>query len=218
MMKHLVGALASVALVAGSATAVMAGTATTWSMANCGQKTSSSGVNQQGATEQPMVVGEDERMDEVAGLRVVPSVVANEIALTPSAWILRDPLSRHANANAKVYTNPQGEITSLTVTSWGLPNPERINERYTDYVVWLVDTDTNEMKTIGVLESKNGGQAVFGYSPEVPLTGYDSIVITPETSVATRWPSGWQQLTADLPMTAMVPMEQRSVPAEPMTP
>lgn len=206
MMKHLVGAIASVALVAGSATAV-------W--ADGGQK-SSEGMNQQGGMDQPVVVGDEERMDEVAGLRIVPSVVAKDVALTPSAWILRDPASRHANANAKVYTNAQGEITNLTITSWGLPNPERIQSRFNDYVVWLVDTDTNEMKNIGVLESKNGGEAVFGFSPEVPLKGFDRIVITPEASGATRWPAGWQQLTAELPMMAVRPMEPGTTPMAPM--
>lgn len=205
MMKQVFGALASVALVATSATAALA---------DCGQKHSSSGV--QGATDQPAVVGQEERMDEVAGLRIVPSVVAKDIALTPSAWILRDSLSRNANANAKVYTNASGEITGMTITSWGLPNPERINQRYNDYVVWLVDTDTNEMKNIGVLESKNGGKAVFGFSPEMPLKGFERIVITPEISGATRWPAGWQQLTADIPMTAVVPMEQPVMPTDEM--
>lgn len=207
MMKHVFGALASVALVATSATAVLA---------DCGQKHSSSGTGQQGAVDDPTMVGEEERMDEVAGVRIVPSVIAKDISLTPSAWILRDPLSRSANANAKVFTNPAGEITGLTITSWGLPNPERINPRYSDYVVWLVDTDTNEMRNIGVLESKNGGQAVFGYSPEMPLRGFERIVITPETAGATRWPSGWQQLSADIPMTAMAPMEQRVMPSDEM--
>lgn len=206
MMKHVFGALASVALVATSATAALA----------CGEKHSSSGMSQQGAVDQPAIVGQEERMDEVAGVRIVPSVIAKDISLTPSAWILRDPASRSANANAKVFTNAAGEITGMTITSWGLPNPERINARYNDYVVWLVDTDTNEMRNIGVLESKNGGKASFGYSPEMPLKGFDRIVITPETAGATRWPSGWEQLSADIPMTAMVPMEQPVMPSDEM--
>jgi hypothetical protein len=209
MMKQVFGALASIALVAGSAAVASA---------ECGGgHKSSTTLNQSGAVDAPVVVGEEERMDEVAGVRIVPSVIAKEVALTPSAWMLRDAGSRHASANAKVYTNAQNEIIGLTVTSWGLPDPERINQRYSNYVVWLVDTDSNEVLNVGTLESKNGGAAILGHSPQMPLRGYDRIVITPEPTFATGWPAGWQQLSADIPMTAMVPMEPVE-PAQPMAP
>lgn len=159
----------------------------------------------------PEMIGE-ERMDEVAGVRMVPSIVAREVFLTPSAWYLRGK-GNSANATAKVYTNMEGGVTGVTLTAWGLPNAESINSRYSDYVVWLVDTDTNQMKNIGVLESRNAGKAVFGFTPEAPLMGYDRIVITPEPTAATGWPTGWQQLDAELPRTSMVPMTQ---PMQPM--
>jgi hypothetical protein len=211
MIKPMLGALASVALIAASGTAAFACGGAKAPATSSSNQTS----NLEQSTTAPVVVGEEEMMDEVAGVRIVPSVIAKDIALTPSAWILKDPASRMATANAKVYTNAQNEITGLTITSWGLPDPERINGRFTNYVVWLVDVDTNQMLNIGTLESKNGGQAVFGHTPQMPLRGYDRIVITPETSIATSWPSGWQQLTADIPMAAMVPMDERSAPMTP---
>lgn len=159
------------------------------------------------------MVSEEERVDEVAGIRIVPSVVGRDVHLAPSKWYLRGA-GRNANANAKVYTNQEGAITGVTVTSWGLPNPETINPRYNDYVVWLVDTDTNDMKNIGVLESRNAGKAVFGFSPDEPLVGYDRIMITPESTFATGWPEGWEQLDAELPRTAMAPTQQ--MPRDPM--
>lgn len=152
------------------------------------------------------MLSEEERMDEVAGIRIVPSVVARDVHLAPSKWYLRGA-GRNANANAKIYTNREGGITGVTITSWGLPNPETINPRYNDYVVWLVDTDTNQMKNIGVLDSKNAGKTHFGFSPDEPLIGYDRIMVTPERTFAAGWPEGWEQLDAELPQTAMLPRE-----------
>jgi hypothetical protein len=203
MIKQVFGTLAALALVSTSATAALA----------CGNQTSAAPSSAQtGAVEQPTVIGEEEHTSEVAGIRIVPSVIAKEVTLTPSKWILKDPESRMANADAKVYTNAQGEITGITVNAVGLPNPERINPRFTDYVVWLVDTDTNQMKNIGNLESRNGGKAVFGYTPDMPLQGFDRIIVTPEMSFATSWPSGWEQLTADIPMTASLPSMEPTAP------
>jgi hypothetical protein len=205
MMRHVFGVLASVAVVATSASAA-------WAVCGGAPQSSAPTSGQTGATtstEEPIAVGPEERMNEVAGVRIVPSVIAKDVTLTPSAWMLHDAQSRKASANAKVYTDQQGAITGLTITSWGLPNPERINPRFSDYVVWLVNTDTHQVLNIGTLESRNAGKAVFGYQPDAPLVGYNRIVITPEPTFATAWPSGWEQITADIPMTAMAPMENR---------
>jgi hypothetical protein len=77
-------------------------------------------------------------------------------------------------------------------------------------VVWLVNTDTNQVLNIGTLESKNAGKTMFGYQPDAPLVGYNRIVITPESTFATSWPAGWEQIKADIPQTAMAPMEQNA--------
>lgn len=192
MIKRVMAALA--------ATAVMGSAGAAFAMNDEHRQHGMDPAEQQGAME-------EERVDEVAGIRMVPSVVARDVHLTPSKWYLRGA-GRHANANAKVYTNQEGAITHVTITSWGLPDPETLNPRYNDYVVWLVDTDTRQMKNIGVLESKNAGKAVFGFSPDEPLVGYDRIMITPESTFATGWPEGWEQLEADLPRTAMAPQER----------
>lgn len=175
------------------------------------RKSSTTMDEPQSSMEDPELIGEEERMDEVAGVRMVPSIMAREVFLTPSAWYLRGKGST-ANATAKVYTNTEGAVTGLTLTAWGLPNPESINPRYSDYVVWLVDTETNAVKNLGVLESRNAGKAVFGFTPEAPLSGFDRIVITPEPTAAIGWPTGWQQLDAELPRAAMMP----TAPMRPM--
>jgi hypothetical protein len=142
--------------------------------------------------------------EEVQGLRLVPSIVARDVNLTPSAWIMRDK-GQNASASARVYQNADGAITGLTLTAWGMPNPESINPRFNNYVVWLVDTNTNKVKNIGMLESHNGGKVVFGYEPDTPLTGYNRIAITPEPTFATGWPVGWNQMQGDIPQPAMAP-------------
>ena len=200
--------MAAVAVVGSSATAAFA----MGDHKNHDQKSSTTMEDTTTSMEEdPEMIGE-ERMDEVAGVRMVPSIMAREVFLTPSSWFLRGK-GNTANATAKVYTNMEGAITGLTLTAWGLPNAESINPRYSDYVVWLVDTDTNQMKNIGVLESRNAGKAVFGYTPEVPVSGFDRIVVTPEPTGAIGWPSGWQQLDAELPKVTMAPMTQ---PVQPM--
>lgn len=129
------------------------------------------------------------------GTRATGRTHAHHVDFTLSPWYLRGA-GQFASANATVYTDANEAITGVRLESWGLPDPERINNTYNSYVVWLHDTETNEMKNIGVLDSRNGGKAVFGYTPEEPLMGYDSIVVTPEPTFATTWPMGWQQMTA----------------------
>lgn len=211
MIKHVFGVLATVAIASTSATAALACGNQQHSMAPSSSQT---GMSNTTTTTGQSAMGQEGTMNEVAGVRIVPSVIAKNVTLTPSAWMLRDPASRMANANAKVYTDQTGAITGITINAVGLPNPERINPRFSNYVVWLVNTDTNQMLNIGTLESKNAGKAVFGYEPDQPLVGYNRIVITPEATFATSWPAGWQQITADIPQTAMAPMEQ----TRPMTP
>lgn len=210
MIKHVFGVLATVAIATTSATAALACGNQQHSMAPSSSQT---GMSTTTTTDQS-AMGQEGTVNEVAGVRIVPSVIAKSVTLTPSAWMLRDPASRMANADAKVYTDQTGAITGITINAMGLPDPERINPRFSNYVVWLVNTDTNQMINIGTLESKNAGKAVFGYSPDQPLVGYNRIVITPESTFATSWPAGWQQITADIPQTAMAPMDQ----SRPMTP
>lgn len=198
MIKRMIAAIAAAAVLGSAGAAVAKG----WGDKD-EQRDQRQGMEQ---TEEGMV-SEEPRIDEVAGIRIVPSMMARDVHLTPSKWYMRGQ-GHNANANAKIYTNKEGAITGVTVTSWGLPNPERINPRYSDYVVWLVDTDTNKRKNIGVLESRNGGKAVFGFTADEPLMGFDRIVITPEPTFATGYAEGWEQLTADLPQMAAMPHER----------
>ena len=117
MMKQVFGVLASAALVAASGTAALAHN-------HEGQHES---MDRQ-SLEQQTIIGEEERMDEVAGVRIVPSVVARDVSLTPSNWMLSAPLSRNASADAKVFTNRQGEITGITLQAMILDHPGLVDQ------------------------------------------------------------------------------------------
>ncbi|MDB5101826.1 MAG: hypothetical protein JWM80_6247 [Cyanobacteria bacterium RYN_339] len=144
------------------------------------------------------------RFSQVAGIRIVPSILAHDVYLKPSAWMMRSGGS-WANADARVYQNRDGAILGLTLTAWGLPEQIRYNENPKHYVAWLVDTPGHRMLNIGTLDANNMGRAMLGFSPLTPLAGYDRIVITQEPIIASTWPSSWQQLEADLPRAAVLP-------------
>src|SRR4051812_42427437 len=83
--------------------------------------------------------GVEGRFSEVAGIRIVPSILAHDVYLRPTAWMMRSG-GRGANADARVYQNKNGAILGLTLTAWGLPEQIRYNEDPKHYVAWLVDT------------------------------------------------------------------------------
>lgn len=138
------------------------------------------------------------RTSEVRGLRLIPAVMPHRVALAPSPWIMRAARG-NADAQATIYTTPDGATVGLKLSATGLPNPERLNPAYAHYVVWLRDSETHEMKNIGTLDARNGGEAIFGYQPAEPLTEYDTLVVTPESSAAAGHPRGWDFLTAAIP-------------------
>jgi hypothetical protein len=144
------------------------------------------------------------RMSQVAGIRIVPSILAHDVYLKPSGWMMRTA-GAWANADARVYQNKDGAILGLTLTAWGLPEQVRYNESPRHYVAWLVDRPGHRMLNIGTLDANNMGRAVLGFSPAQPVAGYDRIMITQEPQIAAAWPSSWQQLEADLPRSAVLP-------------
>jgi hypothetical protein len=116
----------------------------------------------------------------------------------------KDHASRAAAA-ATIYTNRDGALTGLTIQSWGLPDPERMDARTSRYMVWLVDERGQRVRKLGQLESHNGSKAVFGFTPERPVTGYARLMITAEAMDGVSRPSGMMHMSADLPGAHKVP-------------
>lgn len=156
------------------------------------------------------------RMSEVAGIRIVPSILAHDVYLKPSGWMLRGG-GTWANADARVFQNRDGAIIGLTLTAWGLPTRVAYGETPRPYVAWLVDSPGHRMLRLGTLDTNTGGRGMLGYSPEQPVIGFDRIVITQEPTPTAAWPAGWQQLEADLPRAAVLP-PAIDAPTKDMTP
>lgn len=102
------------------------------------------------------------------------------------------------SADAVVYTNRQGAVTGVTIKSAGLPDPERLDGRSSRYVVWLMGKDGQRARRLGELESRNGARAVFGYTAESPLEGYERLVITTEGQTPSARPMGTQRMMGDM--------------------
>lgn len=152
----------------------------------------------------PRPMSAEGRVSEVAGIRIVPSILAHDVYLRPTAWILRTG-GQWANADARVYMNKDGAIIGLTLSAWGLPETTRYGQQDQHYVVWLVNRDSHDVINIGELDAYNAGRAVFGYTPVDPVSGYDAILVTRERQANVAQPSKWQHLEADLPRTAYLP-------------
>jgi hypothetical protein len=159
----------------------------------------------------------DPPTSEVAGIRIVSSTMLHDIYLKPSAWMLRNG-GYWANADAKVYQNPSGVILGLTLTAWGLPDSTRYNEADKHYVVWLVNREENRVLNIGELEAHNGGRAVFGFTPEHGVQGYDGIAITQERQAQATWPSGGNNLEGALPKFSSLPPPIEPIVEPPVAP
>lgn len=104
-----------------------------------------------------------------------------------------------AAAAATMYTNRDGALTGLTIQSWGLPDPERMDARSSRYVVWLVDDQGQRVRKLGQLESRNGAHTVFGFTPERPISGFGRLMITAEAMDGVSHPSGMMHMSAELP-------------------
>lgn len=104
-----------------------------------------------------------------------------------------------AAAAATMYTNRDGALTGLTIQSWGLPDPERMDARASRYVVWLVDDHHQRVQRLGQLESRNGARTLFGFTPERPIAGYGRLMITAEAMDGVARPSGMMHMSAELP-------------------
>jgi hypothetical protein len=104
-----------------------------------------------------------------------------------------------AAANATIYTNKDGALTGLTLQSWGLPDPERMDARTSRYVVWLTDAHGDHARRLGQLESHNGSRAVFGFTPEHPVTGMGRLMVTSEAMEGVSRPTGMVHMSAELP-------------------
>lgn len=152
--------------------------------------------------------------EEVRGLRLIPAVMPHRVALAPSPWMMRAARG-DADAIATIYTTRDGGTAGLTLKATGLPDPERLNPAFNHYVVWLRDSGTGEMRNIGTLDAHNGGTAVFGYQPEMPLRSYDTLVVTPEKAASAGRPAGWDFLTAALPGTVRAREDLAPEPSAP---
>lgn len=141
----------------------------------------------------------------VAGIRIVPSVLAHDVYLRPTSHAL-NAVGRWANADARVYTNKDGGITGLTLVAWGLPEGVRYAESDKHYVVWLIDREDHRSMSLGELDANNMGRAILGFTPTGPVIGFDAIAVTEERSATATEPGRMPQLVADLPRsTAIAP-------------
>jgi hypothetical protein len=100
-------------------------------------------------------------------------------------------------ADAVVYTDRHGDITGVTIKTAGLPDPERLDGRASRYVVWLVGRDGERVRKLGELESHNGARAVFGFTADAPLKGFERLMITTEAMAHAR-PQGAARMSADI--------------------
>src|SRR5689334_22937066 len=91
MVNRFLSLLAAAALVAGTATGAWARGPQTRAPQTPMQPTTT--LDQQQApmpgTRAPGVVSQEGTEDQVAGVRIVPSILARDVFLTPSAWFLR---------------------------------------------------------------------------------------------------------------------------------
>jgi hypothetical protein len=104
-----------------------------------------------------------------------------------------------AAAAATMYTNREGALTGLTIQSWGLPDPERMDARTSRYMVWLVDDNGQHVRKLGQLESRNGAHTLFGFTPERPVSGFGRLMITAEAMDGVKRPAGMMHMSVALP-------------------
>lgn len=157
--------------------------------------------SEQPQTDEQMTT-EPGRESEVAGVRIVPSIIMKDIRLKPSPMNLRGQF-RRPEAVARVYTDREGAIVGVRIQAAKLPEVMTLNPHAQHYNVYLFDRETKRYKTLGTLEAKNGGETVFGYTAKTPLTGYTALIIAPTSSIASGRPSHFGEFEGDLTALAL---------------